>query len=750
MTDRAPGYEQAAEDLECYNCGMKGHMFFACPEDTRRVPAGLEASRKRQASGNDYHVPAKRSKGPVVTHYPPPPSLGLSHISPPPTFSPGPSYEGFHSVPPSSLPARPPYHQPPPGHYDQHPPLNVGRSASRGSQHSNSRDVYEHRFQGTPRAPPPETPYRPPHYDQYDQHRSGPSPGASYGRSYSAPDRYDERSAGLPQGSSYAATYRTPHQAHFENYPPAPGVDNYYPGPPQPYPPPHLNVYRTSPHYGYDGASPARPFTSGHEPPPPGTYPYQPHQYPHSDATPYHAHYDERFADRLSYEPQRMGTHSQHSGRRSGENRPNREHHGRRMRHNSPQGRSRSERRFLDRPARLPSPINSTPPVQPAKDPTASESSKPLQGLSNIVLGNISGTEKYTAEDFAWDEEMIFKELPLKITKDLIREPLPADWTDDPIMPPKYDKETITSKYINFTNIDDFALSVRETKAWQTMQYHPTFLPPTDVRIEKLLDYERTLDPGPTYNKQNRHNVNNSGSRQRGKSWGPRARGGRHTRYAQHHGQDGLSDDGQFSHFRPESTRKNWDHTSYRDAEKHERESGDLRREPKMSSPEPGEVCDTDDQGPTPTTKSTTPSWDQEYHVVPRNHQNRFVNSVQDSRAGLPNLISDSDARLQAPLTPPPPPSPLSGSPSRLSNRRISPRDPTRPSSRHSLRSNSSQRSSKRSSVGSPLTPTELELLGMRSYSSDSDAEQDSPTPQLNGSANRSRQRPATLHAAYQ
>ncbi|GAW14419.1 hypothetical protein ANO14919_038210 [Xylariales sp. No.14919] len=39
MADRPPGYEQAAEDLVCYNCGMKGHMFFACPEDTRRVPA---------------------------------------------------------------------------------------------------------------------------------------------------------------------------------------------------------------------------------------------------------------------------------------------------------------------------------------------------------------------------------------------------------------------------------------------------------------------------------------------------------------------------------------------------------------------------------------------------------------------------------------------------------------------------------------------------------------------------------------
>ncbi|KAH8163680.1 hypothetical protein CIB48_g4588 [Xylaria polymorpha] len=729
MTDRAPGYEQAAEDLECYNCGMKGHMFFACPEDTRRVPAGLEASRKRQASGNDYHVPAKRSKGPVVTHYPPPPALGLSHISPPPTFSPGPGYEGYPSIPPPSLPARPPYHPPPPpgpGHYDQYPPLNVERRTSRGPRYNSSRDVYEHHFQGTPRAPPPETPYRPPHYDQHDQHRSGPSPGSSYGRSYSAPDQYDERSTSLPQGSPYAATYRTPHQAHFENYPPAPGVDNYYPGSPQPYPPPHLNVLSN--------------LTT-----------LWPHQYPHSEAPPYHSRHDERFVDRHAYEPQRMDTHLQHSERRSGENRQNREHHGRRMRYNSPKGRSRSERRFLDRSARLPSPINSTPPAQSAKEATAPESNKSQQGFNNTIPAKISGTEKYIVEDFAWEEEMIFKELPLKITRDLIKEPLPADWTDDPIMPPKYDKETITSKYINSTNVDDFALSVRETKAWQIMQYHPTFLPPTDVRIEKLFDYKRALDLGSAYNKQNRHNINNSsGSGQRGKSWGARTRGGRHARYAQQHGQNHPSGDDQFDHFQLESTRNNWDHTSYRGAEKHERESVDLGREPKISSPEPGEVCETDDQEPTPTTKSTTPSWDQEYHSVSQNHQDHIVNSLQDSRAGLPNLISDSDARPQTPLTPPPPPSHRSGSPSRLSSRRISPRGPSRPSSRHSLRSIPSRRSSRCSSVGSPLTPTELELLGMRPYSSGSDAGQDSPTPQLNGSTNRSRQRPATLHAAYQ
>ncbi|RWA09711.1 hypothetical protein EKO27_g5396 [Xylaria grammica] len=156
---------------------------------------------------------------------------------------------------------------------------------------------------------------------------------------------------------------------------------------------------------------------------------------------------------------------------------------------------ARSERRFPDQPAGVPSPVNSTPPALSAKASPFLEGSRPQQqDRSDTVLVNLKGMEKYTTEEFSWEEEMIFKELPDKTTRDLIREPLPAEWTDDPIMPPKYDKETITSRYINPTNVDDFALNVRETKAWQVMQYHPAFLPPTEIRIEKLWEYEKALN----------------------------------------------------------------------------------------------------------------------------------------------------------------------------------------------------------------------------------------------------------------
>lgn len=732
---------------------MRGHMFFACPEDTRRVPAGLEASRKRQASANDHHASVKRSKGPVVTHYPPPP-LGLQHISPPPaTYGPRPGYERFHLGLSPGPPTGQPYHQPPhPGQHGQYRPPSTRPSASRGFPYGNSSDVYEHHFSGAPRVLPPETPYRPPQYDQYDQYRSGPSPPVSYDRRYSTPlDQHDEHPAGPPQSSPCAVTYRTPLQPRFEYYPPAPGADTYHPGPPTPYPPPPSDVYRNSTYYGHDSASPAPIYTSGHGSPSPGTYPYQSLQYPPSELPQYHSRYDDRFADQPPIQLQRRDTHLQHTKRRSHENRQNRERHGRRMRYDPSKSHSHTERRIPDRIGRLSSPVTSTPSVQSARDSSVPDNKKSQQSVSDGLSTAPKKTSKYTAEDFNWDEEMIFKELPVKTTKDLIKEPLPIEWTEDPIMPPKYDKETITSRYINSTNVDDFALSVRETKAWQLMQYHPAFLPPTEIRKEKLEYYKRALNPAPAYTKQNRQGVSNSsaGSRPRGKSWGVRGQGGPQNRYPQHPERNHTSSDYQSSHARPGPTKRSWDPAGYRDSYEPEEEGQVFAKKPRISSPEPGEVCETDDQ-PTSTIKSTSPLWEQEYRPF---YQDQAIGALQESRVDPPDIRSESGGRrlsLQTSLTPPPAASHISGSPSRRSSRSSSRGSPIRPSSRHSYRSNVSRPMSRRSSAASPLTPNERELLGMRPYSSSSDTGRDSPVPQVNGTPTRSRQRPAKLHAVYQ
>ncbi|GAW14422.1 hypothetical protein ANO14919_038240 [Xylariales sp. No.14919] len=350
---------------------------------------------------------------------------------------------------------------------------------------------------------------------------------------------------------------------------------------------------------------------------------------------------------------------------------------------------------------------------------------------------------------------MIFKELPDKTTRDLIREPLPAEWTDDPIMPPKYDKETITSRYINPTNVDDFALNVRETKAWQVMQYHPAFLPPTEIRIEKLWEYEKALNPGPVYNKQSRHNIiAGGGSRQRGKSWDLRTREERQARYSRHRGQSHSSDD-QLGYFRLGLTNRIWDQPSCRDDDEPAGENEVLDRKSKISSPEPGEVCESDDQGPT-TTKSPSPPPEREYHHIRQKYRHRSMDTSQDSRGRLLEVVFERDRRRSSPqalITPSLPLSHISRSPSRPLSTRSSQGGPSKPSSRRNSRSSLSPSSSRRGSIGSagsPLTPNERELLGMRPYSSDSDTGPDSPIPQSNGTPARSRQRPAKLHAAYQ
>ncbi|KAI0523641.1 hypothetical protein F5B22DRAFT_407287 [Xylaria bambusicola] len=751
MANRPPGFEQAAEDVVCYNCGTKGHIFFACPEDTRPVPAGLEASRKRQASGNDYHAPTKRSKRPVVTHYPPPPPPNLPHIPPPPiSYSPRPGYEAVHSSPLPGPPTSQPYYQSPPlGHYDQYVPPGSGRSTSRGAPRSNSRDVLEQNFQGPPRAPPPETSYRPPHFDRYDQHRPEALP---YSRPYSAPpDRYDEQYPRPSSGLPYGAVHHPPHPAHFEHYPPAPGVESYFSGPQQPYPPPPPNVLRNPPQHGYDGISQVHPYIPGHEPPPEGNHSYQSHQYPPTDMSRYHTRYDDHFTDHPSYERQRRDHRTQHRERRSGDNRHNRERYGRRRRGDSPKGRSRSERRFPDQPARLASPSGFVPPAKSATNSTSLEDSKPEKEFNETVPVDIKNLENHSIDDFSWAEEAIFKEPPVKITKDLIKEPLPAEWTDEPIMPPKYDKETITSKYINSTNVDDFALSVRETKEWQIAQFHPAFLAPTDVRIDKLWDYERAFNSSSVYNKQNRHGISSGASgKQREKSSIPRTRRGRQARYPQQSGQNSSQGEDQRSYQQMGPTNSGWDKANYRDVKE---EIASLPKKPRIYSPEPGEVCESDDEEPTTTNKTATPSWEEDYHHKQRNFRHSGLASLHDYQIGAQEVVSKGDTRRSS--TPDAVTSAhqagyISDSPSRAPSTRSSHHDDfSRPPSRHSSRSNPSQPSSRRSSTGSPLTPTERELLGMQPYSSDSDSGQESSIRQT-GAVKRQRQQPAKLHAAYQ
>ncbi|KAI1336584.1 hypothetical protein F5Y15DRAFT_418656 [Xylariaceae sp. FL0016] len=263
MAGHAPGVEPIRGDHPCYNCGMTGHLFTACPEPVRPRPAGLERSQYRQnASSSPDGAFGKRGKGPVITRYPLPPTPGqaMGH----PDRSPGPSY--IPGLPPGFPPQSPfahPYGShnpsppnvqhdrsgrhappgPPPGHFPPHqPPLRAPYDYPYGPPGS----------QGPPGAAaygPPPTPSSGPYTAMYGPpygHPQGPPPGPP--------------THGHPSRPQYSSVHS-----------PSPGPPAHYFPPAQPYPPP--------PFYGHQG------------PPPPGYYPPS-YGHPHDGPPPPSVSYD--------------------------------------------------------------------------------------------------------------------------------------------------------------------------------------------------------------------------------------------------------------------------------------------------------------------------------------------------------------------------------------------------------------------------------------------------------------------------
>ncbi|RCI12925.1 hypothetical protein L249_0588 [Ophiocordyceps polyrhachis-furcata BCC 54312] len=93
MTDSLRGRQ--AQEARCYNCGSHGHWAVACPEPTRKTPAGLAAWRNASAGNvknQSYNPGSRRSKGPIITKYSPPSfasNMGSSYPPPPPPPPPG-------------------------------------------------------------------------------------------------------------------------------------------------------------------------------------------------------------------------------------------------------------------------------------------------------------------------------------------------------------------------------------------------------------------------------------------------------------------------------------------------------------------------------------------------------------------------------------------------------------------------------------------------------------------------------------
>ncbi|KAI1266097.1 hypothetical protein F5Y18DRAFT_435504 [Xylariaceae sp. FL1019] len=710
-TSLAPGYEQRDQDHKCYNCGLHGHLFTACPEDTRSVPAGLEASRKRQNLGNDSAASRKRGKGPIVTHYPPPapPGIGSHNIYQPGIYDPhrgrNMSFQHQPPLPPPPAshyerPAMEAYsHQPPPpGSSLQGPPQSLHYDSPRdfyaNSYQNSSRghaaqDVpYVNGYYGRPRSDPPPAPLPPRHYSTYSE-------------------GYERHPANSPHDSPSIAPYQPP-PPYYEQYPPAPGIINYPPGLPQPYP-------SAAPPYSYPGSSshsdngplPPHAYPSSHGSPPVAQYPYPPppppplpqysHQDKYSQAYPYPSREDRRY----DYD-----RHSSQGFRRRGDR-------GRqRSRRHSPPGRYRGEQRYDDRQFQRPDTVQSAsrkeqPELVPALTPTTSIDVPPANEIS--VKRTIE--DDFDA-DFEWNMKTIFQEPEIKITKDLIREPLPLEWTEDPMMPPKYGAETVTSKFVTAANVDEFALSVRETKAWKTLQYHPAFLPPEKLRLEALFEYDSAITnaglglPSQVWNKKP---LETNGA-PRGNTSRPNISvpNGHHNT---HQAKANDLHNNRFVH-----KKRSWDEHDHSEVISQGKKTSSAYKRSKVSSPEPGEVTATDERGLERfTTARVFQGWKENDRI--ENNASGFNSTTRHDTPRSKSASSSSSSATSPPYIPPSP-QPLN---------QLLPDNISRPSTRSSSR-NEISRQSRSSEPGSPLTPNERALLGL--LGGDSDTERDSPEPE--------------------
>ncbi|KAI1104070.1 hypothetical protein F4804DRAFT_205798 [Jackrogersella minutella] len=795
MAQVAPGLGPDRNERPCYNCGIRGHMFNACPEEPRKVPAGLEASLARQQSSisshNDNLQPYKRGKGPVITRYRPPPP------PPPPSHHP-PSLSRLENPPAQPFPSGPiPGYPPQPSYSGTHPPPN------------SSYDRYG--SSGTPGPPPPppglHQPLNPPAYHNPYPTIYGP-PGPVHGP-------YDPHHV-LPPGppSQYFPNYPPgppgrpdpyPHQYPGPPGPPPYGSQQHYStGPPPPYPPPP-SFGHPPPPFGYQGPPPGYlqgeynppqrepPPTLYHQYPPPEPYGqsyedernrYQrerdrdrQHRYgderPHETWQPQdgwhnsppsndHGHrddYREGWQGKRSYRDDRPPRRWGH-GKLGDERR--RDRHDRFHPHRTP---DKLDRHYRQRQESSATPSQTAPrergsldretpvtvktdqerePGEIVSEPTSASDHGDLEASLATALDN-------NDDEFSWDEQTIFLEPPSSKV-DPIAAPLPTQYSEEVMIPPAFDARALKSRYITSSNVDDFAQSIRETRDWQVLQHHPAFLDPIEICLVKLHDYERAVRKDKSGRNGRRDRSGNSHDL------------GRH-RYSnlkglgRHHGKN------QDPRYMTDQRKRRWN-DFHGDGDDHRTQrryrdfayDDSLNKRLKPTSPEPGEVIEDDSQ--------ESPYEPPEAPTIPKdNHKSaQGTGGISISPLQTPGVKSRSngpgqDTKYQGANTV------LQDGRDKFSPRLATPlarsadvfQSYHRPSSRQRSRSpRRSGRNSRRSSIasqisqGSELDSIERELLGMGGPSpSSSDSEGKSQKRRLNGSAPKIKKRRQPMVEAY-
>ncbi|KAK3294274.1 uncharacterized protein B0H64DRAFT_183518 [Chaetomium fimeti] len=453
MTSKAPGQTAPEQEPSCYNCGVKGHWAFACPEPTRDVPVGLQ--RYKEHGNHERGGPSRDRKGPIVTHYPPPPHQAPPTVpygpSPPPPFPPGvtrppppPTPQGYSPAgyPPNPYPGG--YQPPPPlPHYGQYP---------------------------TPPPPPPQyaqqSPYGQPSYPaQYPPPPAGyyaPSavpPPAPPPSSY-PPGTYPPQQYGLPPPPPPPAPSSAAYSSH---YPPQP--------PPPPPPPPPPGAFHYSPSQPPPYAPPQPQYT-----PPPGWAPSQAGPPLSANQTPLGAP---------------RGRHQKHQGPKRpqhhrGKDRQASEKHGKGGSRHERRGRrsSRSEQH-----TRVDDPHETTDGVE-KPNPAPEEVSGGKEG------NGAPGWDPQIEEEL----RLVFPEIKTN-PADPVGIPIPVEYSDDPTIPPAYNATCVKSEFFHEDNQKDFVRSIREHPSWPTLRDDPVFKHYPGMATRRFPDCEHEF---PTYDPSER------------------------------------------------------------------------------------------------------------------------------------------------------------------------------------------------------------------------------------------------------
>ncbi|KAI0013020.1 hypothetical protein F4779DRAFT_565164 [Xylariaceae sp. FL0662B] len=793
MAEGAPGFEPERNEPRCYNCGLWGHMFMACPEDTRKIPAGLEASRARQQSNNsprsDSPMNNKRNRGPVITRYPPPSN---QPPPPPPVRFENPQGQPYPPGPVTGYPPHPQYSQ---GFGGQIPPTPQPPYDGYGPPGSSA-----------PPGPPPPPPgahqqFNPPPYHQAPYSIYGPSGSPPVPPPYGYHHGPPERPSLYPPADYSASPPDRSGQYPSAQYPPGiPYNSNqqYPPGPPQPYlPPPGYHPPQPG-LYGYNGPPPAYPHSGYGLPPPPHYQQFPPSDHPmnqpyeedrtrHQRVRDHHRRYDDKYPTE-AWPPQRdwqaptpptsqnyRDFDYRESLDREGTYRD--DPHPRKWERGRPRDDERSrDRRERSRPYRKPNKSDrhrrkrhhsvNTPARTVSREPSYLDLGGPTgtkapqdpepgeivsQENSGSDRGDIESTSGTNAnkddEDFDWDLQTIFKEPPSNYKVDAIAAPLPTQYTDEVIIPPAFGANALKSKYINPNNVDDFALSIRDTKEWQIMRYHPAFLDPMEICLEALDTYDRVIRMERPFKNNRRDHHNNAHNFDRHRYGNPH--GNSHgNSFNSSYGSGRFHGKNRDFHHRPNQNKRKWDEPHHnKDSYRTEKQYPNLPydepnvKKRKATPLEDGEVVETSLREPhnkrsrTPIAQVDDPERASEAGevvekpkppVLNQSNGNSTSNNEAQRQRGTSLSVSTKDEADSQPRHP----SPLPGIPLPYS----------RPSSRRSSKSfHRSRPGSRRSSFGgpmsepgSPLDSIDRELLGMgRPSTSGSDTGNESPKRQF-------------------